>query len=246
MTASYCDRRCHCVDDRHRHVTYTSDKVGFQMSTMVTRTRVALPRCPPHLLKRERLLELLLDLLDHRLILVTAPPGYGKTSLLIDFAHAADMPVCWYAIDASDQDPRRFIAHFIASVARVFPTFGRESEAVLEAASTCLNLEQLVSVMVNEAYDHIQEHFLIVLDDYHLVAGIETIDQFINRFVQQAGENCHLILSSRVMLDLPDSPLMAARSQMGGLSAEELAFRADEIQAFMLQNYHMNIPLSPA
>jgi len=215
------------------------------MSTLVTRTKIVVPRRPANLLTRERLVDLLLDLLDYRLVLVLAPAGYGKTSVLIDFAHSADLPICWYALDEMDQDPRRFIAHFIASISHSFPSFGAESEAVLNAPDD-LDTDQLLQVIVNEAYQHIREHFVIILDDYHLVAEDRTIAHFISRFVQLMDENCHVFLSSRTNPQLPCLPTMAGRSQVGGLSLYDLTFRADEIQALMRQNYQLSLSASDA
>ena len=216
------------------------------MSTLVTCTKIVVPRRSANLLTRERLVDLLLDLLDYRLVLVLAPAGYGKTSMLIDFAHSADLPICWYAIDELDQDPRRFIAHFIACISHSFPKFGVESETVLNAATDDLDTDQLVQVIVNEAYQHIREHFVIILDDYDLVAKDATIAHFVSRFVQQVDENCHVFLSSRTDPQLPGLPTMAGRSQVGDLTLHDLAFRADEIQALMQQNYHLSLPMPEA
>ena len=136
------------------------------MSALITHTKLVVPRRPTGLLERARLRDFMFDLLEFRLILVQAPAGYGKTSLLIDFAHSADMPACWYSLDTSDRDPYLFIAHLVASIAQAFPAFGRDSEAVLNASSTRLDIEQIVRVIVNEAYKCIEDHFLIILDDY--------------------------------------------------------------------------------
>lgn len=207
------------------------------------RTKILLPRRPTHLLTRPRLLGLFDDLLDHKLTLITAPAGYGKTSVLIDLAHQIELPVCWYTLDVLDQDPQRFVKYLIASIAQRFPNFGDESTAVLRSMTTISSdPDTLVQVVVSEACEHIREHFVLVLDDYHLVAGNETINHFVNRFVQRVDENFHLILASRTLLTLPDLPLMVARSQVGGLGFKELAFRADEIQQFMLLNNNLTIP----
>ena len=217
------------------------------MSIPLTHTRILLPCRPADLLTRQRLLDLLYDLLDYRLIVAAAPAGYGKTSLLIDLAHQAELPVCWYALDALDQDPQRFIAHFIASVAQRFPGFGKRSAAALQSTTAAsLHLDRLVTAIVNEAHEHIREHFVLILDDYHLVGENKTINGFVSRFVQEVDENCHLILSSRTLLSLPDLPLMVARSQVGGLGFEELAFHAGEIQALVLQNHHLTMPAAVA
>ena len=90
---------------------------------LVTRTRIIVPRRRPEILSRPRLLDELLDLMDARLIIVAAPAGYGKTSLLIDFVHHLEWPVCWYALDPLDQDPLRFVAHFVAALQLRFPHF---------------------------------------------------------------------------------------------------------------------------
>jgi LuxR family maltose regulon positive regulatory protein len=213
----------------------------------VTRTKILLPRRRPDLLSRQRLLDLLYDLLDYKLIIIAAPAGYGKTSLLVDLAHQTELPVCWYALDSLDRDPQRFITHFIASIAHRFPAFGQRSAAALQATSQgSLNLDQMATIIVNEAYEHIREHFVLVLDDYHFVDDSEEIDYFVNQFIQQVDENCHLVTASRTLITLPELPLMVARSQVGGLSFDELAFRADEIQSLVLQNHHVTMPKSMA
>lgn len=212
------------------------------MAEQTTLTKVILPQRRKELFTRQRLINLLYDLLDEKLILVIAPAGYGKTSLLIDFAYQVDLPVCWYAVDELDQTPERFFTYFIATLHQRFPAFGEASSSALRAVNPFNpDVNQLVSVIVNDAYEHIQEHFLIILDDYHLVSNTKEIQAFINRFINESAENCHLILSSRTLLSLPDLPLLVARSQVGGIGFEELAFRADEIQSFVLQYYHLTL-----
>lgn len=213
----------------------------------VTRTKILLPRRRPDLLSRQRLLDLLSDLLEYKLIIVAAPAGYGKTSLLVDMAHQIELPTCWYALDSLDRDPQRFIAHFIAAIARHFPDFGPRSWTTLENGIMARSdLDRLATSIVNEAYDHIQEHFVLVLDDYHFVDDVEDIGYFVNQFIRQMDENCHVVIASRSLLTLPDLPLLVARSQVIGLSFDELAFRADEIQSLVLQNHQLTLSDSVA
>jgi ATP/maltotriose-dependent transcriptional regulator MalT/DNA-binding SARP family transcriptional activator len=217
------------------------------MARKPTPTKVILPLRRKDLFTRQRLINLLYDLLDEKLILVIAPAGYGKTSLLIDYAYQVDLPVCWYALDEIDQTPERFFSFFVAAIHRRFPEFGEASKAAIKAINQFNpDINQLVSVIVNDAYEHIQEHFLIVLDDYHLVSNVKEIQVFISRFINESAENCHLILSSRTLLSLPDLPLLVARSQVGGIGFEELAFRSDEIRSFVLQYYHVTLSESAA
>ncbi|MDD5371752.1 MAG: tetratricopeptide repeat protein, partial [Anaerolineaceae bacterium] len=87
----------------------------------------------------------------------------------------------------------------------------------------------------------IQEHFIIILDDYHYIDDQAEINQFLGSLIQATDENCHLVISSRTLLSLPDLPLMVARSQVGGLGFDELAFQPAEIQALIQQNYKEEI-----
>ncbi|MDY6874345.1 MAG: hypothetical protein SVR81_10355, partial [Chloroflexota bacterium] len=188
------------------------------------------------------MLSLLNDLLDLKLIIVAAPAGYGKTSLLIDFANHTQWPISWLALDPLDQDPFRFIAHFIAAIQARFPDFGQNSLSVLNSTpQDQLNIPALVTTLTNDIYENITEHFIFILDDYQLVEESETVNEFINRFIQDADENCHLMVSSRRLLTLSDMPLLVARNLVGGLSFEEIAFSSDEIQELLLKNYHLTI-----
>ncbi|MEJ2600003.1 MAG: tetratricopeptide repeat protein, partial [Anaerolineales bacterium] len=217
------------------------------MHIPVTRTKIVPPRRRADLLTRQRLIDLMVELIDYKLIIIAAPAGYGKTSMLVDFASQTNMPVCWYALDTLDKDPLRFITHLIASIAQRFPNFGVQSFAALDASnSSHPDFNQIITAMVNDAYENIQEHFLLVLDDYHLVNETRDIDDIVNRFIQDVAENCHLALSSRSLLSLPDLPILVARSQVGGLSFEELVFHPDELQALVQQNYQVQLEDSMA
>lgn len=208
----------------------------------IAQTKIITPQRRKELLSRQRLLELMSDLLDFRLIIIAAPAGYGKTSLLIDFASKFDWPICWYALDSLDQDLERFLSYFIHSIKHKFPDFGDESLKVLESTpADQINPDFLISTITNDIYDNITEHFVVVLDDYHLLKSNPVIDQFLSDFIQRADDNCHIVITSRKLLTFPDLPLMVARSQVGGLSVEELAFLPEEIQELFEQIFNRPI-----
>jgi len=207
---------------------------------------VTRPRRRAEILTRQRLLDLLYDLLERKLILVVAPAGYGKTSLLIDFTHQKDIQACWYSVDQHDHDLRRFLAHFIASITRVYPAFGQLSNSALQRLDKPgADTELLVITIVNELYECVGEHFVIVLDDFHVVCNNPDILNFISRLINRVGENCHLVISSRQPVSLPDLELMVARGQAGGINFQEMAFTPAEIQS-LAQKQQQNLSYDQA
>lgn len=212
------------------------------MQLSVTRTKVLPPRHRPDLLSRPRLQRVLQSFADRRLILIIAPAGYGKTTALIDYVHAIDTPVCWYAVAVADRNLHRFVAHFIAAIAQQFPGFGEDSNAALQNLENGrINIDQLLTILINELYDRVDRRFIFVIDDYHLVDEHEGIGSFVSQFLQYAGDHCQIILASRTLLTLPDLALFVAHGAVDGLDFEELAFQRDELQALARQNYSQHI-----
>src|SRR3990172_4606523 len=211
-------------------------------SIPISKTKIIVPHRRPELLSRSRLLEGLKALLDNKLVLLSAPAGYGKTSLLIDLAKNVEMPVCWLSLDLLDRDPQRFIAYLIASLAERFPDVGVTSRLQLNRLKSIeQDAESLLVTLTNEIYDQIEDDFLLILDDYHLLDDVPVISYLVNRFLELVVENCHIVLSSRTLPSLDDVTLMVAREQVAGLNHVELAFMPREVQALYAQNYHQHL-----
>ncbi|RPI91422.1 MAG: hypothetical protein EHM40_15770 [Chloroflexi bacterium] len=211
-------------------------------SIPISKTKIILPHRRPELLSRPRLLESLQALLDNKLLLLSAPAGYGKTSLLIDLAQNVKMPVCWLSLDLLDRDPQRFLAYMIASLAQRFPDVGETSRHQLnQLKSIEEDAESILVMLTNELYDHVENDFLLVIDDYHLLDDVPVISNLLNRFLQLVDDNCHVLLSSRTLPALDDVTLMVAREQVAGISHTELAFVPREIQALYAQNHHQHL-----
>ena len=206
----------------------------------ITRTRISTPRRRGDIVSRPRLNTLLGELVEKRLVLVTAPAGYGKTSLLVDFISRSPMPVCWYSIDELDFEPQRFIRYLVAAIQNRFPEFGQRTLAAISGTQNTLNADYVATVMINDLYENVTEHFLLILDDFHLVNDSKAVRDFINRILQDVEENCHLILASRTLLSL-DILSLAARSLVVGISLDELAFLPDEIQQLYAQQNHIDL-----
>jgi LuxR family transcriptional regulator, maltose regulon positive regulatory protein len=212
-------------------------------SIPISKTKIIVPYRRHELLARTRLLESMKSLLDNKLLLLSAPAGYGKTSLLIDLAHSIKMPVCWLSLDLLDRDPQRFLAYLIASLAEQFPRIGEASRPQLNRLKSIeQDAESFLVTLTNEIYDQIEEDFLLIMDDFHLLDEFPVISALVNRFLELVVENCHVLLSSRTLPNLDDVTLMVAREQVAGLSHAELAFNVREVQALYVQNHRQ--PLS--
>ncbi|MEO7838473.1 MAG: hypothetical protein ABIU06_03910, partial [Anaerolineales bacterium] len=177
-----------------------------------SKTKIIVPHRRPELLFRPRLLESLKALLDNKLVLLLAPAGYGKTSLLIDLAHNIEMPVCWLSLDPLDRDPQRFMAYLIATLAERFPGVGETSRPQLNRLKSIeQEAEPLLITLTNELYDQVEDDFLLILEDYHILDDVPIISTLLNRFLELVVENCHILLSSRTLPILDDVTLMVAR-----------------------------------
>jgi len=211
-------------------------------SIPISKTKIVVPHRRPEILTRPRLLERMKGLLNNKLVLLSAPAGYGKTSLLIDLAQNADMKVCWLALDTLDRNPQRFIAYLMASLVERFQDIGSISKSLLsQLKSIEKDSEALLVTLTNELYEQVDEDYLIILDDYHLLDEAPFISSLLNRFLQLVDENCHVVISSRTLPDLEDVTLMVAREQVAGLSHTELAFIPREVQALYAQNQHQHL-----
>ena len=205
-------------------------------------TKLRIPRPRRDLLARRRLIDFLLNHLDRKLLLISAPAGYGKTTLLSQLAAESDVPVCWLSLDPFDRDLRNFLEYFVAAIASRFPAFGARSLALLrDTADPAANLYPLAATIVQELYDTIAEYFFLVIDDHHTVDEQEAINEFLDLFVSYVDENCHLILASRRLPALPNLSLLVARRQAAGLGIDDLRFTPAEIQALARQTHGLEL-----
>ncbi len=212
------------------------------MNKPLMRTKISVPRPRKDLIHRQRLLKQLNEILENKLIMVSAPAGYGKTTLMIDFAAREEVPVCWYSLDENDRDMIRFVSHLVASISVKFPHFGADTITFLKSLNDqAFDTDILITTLVNELYDKILEDFLIVIDDFHLIEDNPNIVRFLSRLIEYVDENCHFVVLSRTLLGLPNLPLLVARNQVAGLSFEELAFRKNEIRLLFQNNYQVNL-----
>ena len=213
------------------------------MNTSTLITKVLLPQRRVDVLCRQRLLNHLYDLVDRKVVVISAPAGYGKTTLLVDFAYDLEHPICWYALDEGDRDPRVFLEHLVLSLHHRFPGFGERTRRVLAASPNLGHgAPGVVNELLNEIVDVIPCWFVVMLDDYHRLGDAPEVGAILARCLAYQGDQFLFVVASRTFPELPSIIQLTARDELGGLDQDDLRFRADEIQALLAQNYDLHIP----
>jgi LuxR family maltose regulon positive regulatory protein len=213
------------------------------VETTLIETKLYPPRRRADLLVRSRLLEFLHAHIANKLLLLCAPAGYGKTTLLVDYIHDLDVPVCWLSLDESDRDPVVLLNYLLASLRRRFPDFDPGLPTRQWTAWDQAGLARLATALVNEMQRSITDFFLVILDDYHLVNDSDVINQFLDRVLAHLPGHCQFIISSRAEPTLTPRglALLTAQQQVAALGVSHLRFTAAEIQALIAQNFGQQI-----
>lgn len=208
-------------------------------------SKVSLPVRRPAIVRRDRLVETLSQGVEGRLTVVSAPAGYGKTTLLYDFAQACREPVCWYALDERDLDLQTFLRYFIAAGRVQFDGFGAELQNAL-ASGEELSPEQVVDLLV-AATESVPQRIIFILDDFHhLDAMSEEFQEVLNGWLYRLPYECHVVLASRTQPQLGLLPLMSARQEVEWITAKDFSFTCDEVVQLYRETLEKEISLDDA
>ncbi len=192
---------------------------------LLLHTKFLIPRLRPDHLSRPRLLDRLQAALTKKFVLLSAPPGYGKTILLASFAHQATLPLVWYQLDGADNDPKLFLRYLIEGLRHVFPDFGQAALILLDDLET--QTQRVLSVFLNEVTASLNEDFLIVLEDYHHITNPE-VHRALDFILEHQPPQMHFLLSTRVEPALSLARLRA-RGELVELRVQHLRFTPDEV-----------------
>jgi LuxR family maltose regulon positive regulatory protein len=202
-----------------------------KMPAPVVPTKISVPPVQRELAGRPRLMERLARGLDSKLILVSAPAGYGKTVLLAAWAAQCGMPVAWVSLEDSDNDPARFLSALTAALEKARPGSGLAVRKLLESPQI-LSWDELLFSLLNELSD-LDAPFVLVLDDYHLIHEPVVHTLTINLIHQLPG-SVHPVIASRA-----DPPLqiarLRARNELTELHLADLCFTPEEAALFFNQ-----------
>ncbi|HEY75516.1 MAG TPA: tetratricopeptide repeat protein [Thermoflexia bacterium] len=196
---------------------------------ILIRSKLAIPT-PATLLHRPRVCSILEQGARVKLTIVSAPAGYGKTSALVDFARRAPLPVCWYTVDERDRDLGTFINYLVGAIAERFPGFGERTLTTLEGVSSAIFRDPtpVAGALTNEIADLAVE-FVLIVDNFEEIDGAYGLRGFLNRLLEVLPANCHLMIGSRVLPEVPVTRLVAQR-QLVGLAGPDLRFTPGEIR----------------
>ena len=200
------------------------------MTIPVLATKLFIPSRRANTVERPRLMDRLSQGLDGKLSLITAPAGFGKTTLVIEWlARQSDQKSAWISLDESDSEPVRFLTYLLAAIQNVYPEFAQSAGSSL-SSSQAPNLDFLTDEILNE-WARLPGPLVIIWDDYHTVTTEKT-HQIVNKLIDYAPAQMHFAITSR---DTPplSLPRWRARGQLTEISAADLRFTPDEAQIFL-------------
>jgi len=198
------------------------------MAQPILSTKLYYPSLQTSWVKRERLIGKLNECFSAKLTIVSAPAGFGKTTLLSEWIEQSKHKVGWVSLDSGDDDPKRFLTYCIAALQRVQPDFGKNSETIIHSPQQ-VSPETIITTLINEINDSLKESVLI-LDDYHLIDSPE-VHQSLSFFIEHLPGNLHLIVSGRHDPPIPLSRLRA-RKQLLEVRESDLRFTTEETISF--------------
>jgi LuxR family maltose regulon positive regulatory protein len=201
-------------------------------------TKLHLPRRRPGLLARARLLERLDRAMAQELTLVCAPAGFGKTSLLADWARHTRRTVAWLSLDAGDDDPVRFWRYVAAALDGAGAAVGERLAPLLRGPQPA-SPEAVATALVNQLAARPRETAL-VLDDYHLIQAPAVHDS-LALLLERLPAALRLVLASRADPPLPLARLRA-RGQLAELRAADLRFTEEEAAALLHHTAGLDLP----
>jgi LuxR family maltose regulon positive regulatory protein len=201
------------------------------MPTPILATKLYIPTLGPNVISRPRLIERLNEGLYRKLTLISAPAGFGKTTLVSQWLAGCGRPAAWLSLDEGEKDPARFLTYLVAAVQAIAPNIGTGVLDVLNSPQP-LPLDPIVTTLLNDITT-ISDQFILVLDDYHLLDS-QPVDQALKSLVEHLPPQMHLVIVTREDPPLPLARLRA-RGQLTELRAPDLRFTPTEAAAFLNQ-----------
>ncbi len=204
----------------------------------ILETKLYVPQPRPDLVQRSDLIERLDKGINHKLTLICAPAGFGKTTFVSEWISRSEMPVAWISLDKGDNDPRQFFHYLITALKNFDASIGQPVLTMLQSPQPPpveSVMTNLIKEIANISYD-----FVLVLDDYHSIDA-KQVHNIIEFLLDHLPDQMHLVMTTRVDPPLPIARLRV-RNQLTEFRASDLCFSLDEATDFL--NKLMNLGLS--
>lgn len=178
---------------------------------------------------------------NRKLTLVSAPAGYGKTTLIIEWLHSLtddNLKAAWLSLDQADNDPARFLSYWLAAFQQIMPS-------IYERIQPLLDLPKLppVSMLLDELLNELaafETPTILILEDYHHINN-PVVHQALEYFLDHQPVRVHLVLITRQDPPLP-LPRLRARGQMTEIRMDALRFTSEEARQFFIQSMNLHLP----
>jgi LuxR family maltose regulon positive regulatory protein len=219
-------------------------KIGFALlpDNPLLATKLHVPPLHPHLVHRPRLIQRLHQGMAQALILISAPVGFGKTTLLSDWLASQPIPVAWLSLEPQDNEPVRFLSYLLAALQTYDPHLNTIRRVLHHPLQPPL-MEAILILLINDLLtgrDTSQEGLLLVLDNYQVITD-KTIHSAVSFLLEHLPPYMHVVLSTREDPPLPIAQLRG-RGGMLELRASDLRFTQEEAETYLMEV--MKLPLS--
>ncbi|MEQ8677807.1 MAG: BTAD domain-containing putative transcriptional regulator [Aggregatilineales bacterium] len=177
--------------------------------------------------ERYVLRDVLENIPHHRLTIVSAPPGYGKTTAIAHFVREKALPTAWHSLHERERDLPALFWHSLQSLEFVAPGISR-------LAGDINTPDECANYIANYIREHLSHHILYVIDDLHYLAAAPQVERWLRELVRRLPANCHLVLISRALPDLPLAELIA-KGDVLAIGQEQLKFTTEDANNLAVQ-----------
>lgn len=202
------------------------------MSEMIL-SKLTPPKTGSGFIERPRLIKILNQAVNSRVILLTAPAGYGKTVLVTQYLAKLSKPFVWYQLDLYDNDPLVFLNYLVTGIRQNYPGFAQKTLFQQRLREAAENPRLAFTLLVNSLANDVDNGLVIVFDDYHAIRE-QRIHLFLGELLFHLPDNIQIIITSRIVPPLNLSRLRV-ETPILSLDAAALRFNYDEIKDFLGQ-----------
>jgi LuxR family maltose regulon positive regulatory protein len=208
----------------------------------VLKTKLNKPNPTSKLILRKEIIEKLEKGKDKKLTLVSAPAGYGKSTIISQWIDQCNLSYSWYSLDKSDNDIETFLQYVIAGIQSKYKNLGVKAMKLLESGSKS-SFESVATYIINDISE-IEELFYIVFDDYHLIEN-KKVNNLLSFFLENLPPNIQMVLITR---SDPSIPIARLRSQqlLTDIRLADLCFNANNIYEFFKKSLNVNLSIEDA